>query len=77
MTTELFKVSHPGCGGSMGPPIRLRRPILLRLIDAVCARHGRAASRYGLSELSDHTLKDIGVTRTPVYRVRRKADRLS
>jgi uncharacterized protein YjiS (DUF1127 family) len=41
---------------------------MFRTVDLISAWRANAQSRRALSQLSDHTLKDIGLTRCDVYR---------
>jgi uncharacterized protein YjiS (DUF1127 family) len=42
--------------------------VLSRLVDLVGSWRDNARSRHALRGLSDHTLKDIGITRSDAYR---------
>ena len=68
MTIEQLKAYAPRRAGSIGPRSKGFCAALLRLGDIIGSWADRARSRYALSQLSDHTLKDIGFTRADVYR---------
>ena len=68
MTIEQLKAYAPRRTGSIGPRSKGFCAALLRLGDIIWTWRDRAPSRYALSRLSDHALKDIGLTRTDVYR---------
>ena len=42
--------------------------VLSRLVDLVGSWRDNARSRHALQGLSDHTLKDIGITRSDAFR---------
>src|SRR5258708_18241121 len=67
MRTEQPIADRAECSSSVSPPDQRRRSDLLRLIDVICAWRTRARSRYALSQLSEHTLRDIGLTWADVF----------
>jgi uncharacterized protein YjiS (DUF1127 family) len=44
------------------------RSAMVRFVDLIWTWRAIARSRYALSQLSDHALKDVGLTRCDVYR---------
>jgi uncharacterized protein YjiS (DUF1127 family) len=67
MAIEQFRANQPKSARSTGPRAKRRRSALFRLNSIIQTWRSRARSRYALSHLSDHTLKDLGLPRTDVY----------
>ena len=74
MTDELRAAPTP-YATSTGWVIKHLGSVLLRLADILWAWPGEARSRHALGGLSDHTLRDIGLTRVDLYRQWREAFR--
>lgn len=68
MSQDRTNVISPSFAKAGRPVSRNRRSPLRRVLDQLLLWQARAAERHQLAEMSDHLLKDMGLTRADVSR---------
>jgi uncharacterized protein YjiS (DUF1127 family) len=68
MIAEQLNANQSKYAGFLRAPDRDLWSAVFRAVDRISAWCTNARSRHALRQLSDHTLKDIGLTRCDVYR---------
>ena len=68
MTAEQLKADQSKYASYLRPPDGDPWSALVRFVDLIWAWRANARSRCALSQLTDHALKDIGLTRCDVDR---------
>jgi uncharacterized protein YjiS (DUF1127 family) len=67
MATQQLKTNHAAYAGSTTPIGERGRSLLRYLRDTIRAWRDSARSRFGLRQLPDHMLKDIGLSRSDAH----------
>jgi uncharacterized protein YjiS (DUF1127 family) len=68
MIAEQLNANQSKHVGFLRAPDRDLWSAMFRAVDLISAWRANPRSRHALSQLGDHTLKDIGLTRCDVYR---------
>jgi uncharacterized protein YjiS (DUF1127 family) len=68
MTAEQLKANQSKYATFLRAPNKDPWSALARFVDLIWTWRAIARSRCALSQLSDHALKDVGLTRCDVYR---------